>query len=1737
MGPAFTPSGPPLRIDLAISGQHPDIPPERAWPVPPGLEYECQHNSIEGEDDFGGHDAWSSTSPSDGQPRWLTAVAAWYQPTESPPSAIDSSWIPTQGHHYSVEDVRHKQRHRPATNSVESVPRPEGATSKLAAAVATADGSLWFFSEPQQLRRVSALNAGPVQVTSGDSLSPSPSVASSTRRGSIIREAQHSAPPFAGFHHHSQPHEAEHAGEGSVALSPTSGVAPSASFASSSAGGSTTRTQRAGLEALESRLEAQYHSGSGHRETVVGGVMEALGLTKHHHNHSNQFNRDIPSPRDRQTRPASQVLRSPSLTTASIAVSRSSSLDGVKSASISSTRPHQAPTSEQTVTGSASGSLSTQQAESRDLQRSRSSSSSKLGRQRTEVEGTSAPEVGEEEPNGQNSEPGLRLLTKLSSSALDPTPVVAVLPCRSAPPSQLVDLLLILHRGGLLTAWSLTGSVPIDNVDLASPKSVFALQQDKTSGIETNQIGPLTVSGGFVSSTIAALRSHTSSPSPATLTLQRRGTPSELRSRVSHNNLNRHDAGQQNTSQEVLEAFIRKPRVFSNMRSVLAPGGHLVACLDAAANELLFVMLYDNSENGRNTASMQFVGSLPIQNTYSSCEASIARTHVASHTSPGAFSVTVCHLDKDCDAVHLHGLDFSADPGGREIHLASTKHRLCPLPTSEYGNFHGCVLLDATHVLAWTRETVALVSVSQAPSAHFDVLSVLSVSHLKDVEILAVGDERATAVLRSSNFFHSGQEDLHKLTIDLANESRAMSLCQCGRVAPSTLMSACAEVDGAFITASFVERRLTLREHFHSSPDKLCERTLYKSLEAQEGSREKVLGLLPLSMERIVAVLSPETLSMCTLKELVEGRIIPHLDTSSSHFASLTMLKMVEDPRNSSVKHIVAGFSSGNIAFWDSVTLRLLAQWTLFASGPINLVVFGKEDNTLRLNGCIAVISQDGSLAILAIDGLKMLYLIPGRGPEAPLQMIAVRADELMLLYRDGKARVWDITTQELRRSIGVEQAQSLLDDGAGAWGQHYVSEGVQQSEGQGSSSVLSPHPVPRRFHDSPSLSVNLRRALDAASKAVNSGIARDDPTDKLATPAAETPRPRPIRPASQKSHGARTSATTFGTSRAQEILRPLWALLWPHDALDKDVDAAARALFSVKEDESIRGDLLHIGCAVSDVGTLDKKAFERHLLSIGSIGQSLCFNAESTAVQFLALGAMLIIVSQVNLSEETILQAEAHSVLSHLVDTLPKRIPGFRSPSLPLIALHLVDSNTHIREAATQLFEQGLSVTPPSTIENLCQMWRDKLTEQALPGKAGKAGNSLRSAEARAQALAFLGFLSCRMFKSLDPNILKDVAIALLDTVKKGHAEIIIIGKTDHDHGAPTPAFTISRDTLLIALELSLHGFGIWQNYVDAMDLLRSLFALAMASDDQVSASRSHSAARACARKAVIKIAEEHTPLFMTTVHLNMLHASSPTSVTDVKDQVAMPASHHIALNPATSTSGSSALASVTASASITMRLVAFMVRLRPSLLYPNLPRLAEAVVKSLDPTQPATHRDAILPAATLMIGELVLAYGTISFHRGLQRLAIGTHEGAIVMYDLRSATRLFVLEGGHAGLSLDAISFSPDGRRLVSVSCREGKILGWKVGNSVVGWFKPGVMPRQGGEEAKEVAYKSLRFPRSSVNERADRRDQHVWRDEGQKVDFEWKTDRLVKVDVIDAAQTSEVNQPKTSVLFDVA
>ncbi len=62
------------------------------------------------------------------------------------------------------------------------------------------------------------------------------------------------------------------------------------------------------------------------------------------------------------------------------------------------------------------------------------------------------------------------------------------------------------------------------------------------------------------------------------------------------------------------------------------------------------------------------------------------------------------------------------------------------------------------------------------------------------------------------------------------------------------------------------------------------------------------------------------------------------------------------------------------------------------------------------------------------ISDIVSLYMVPGA--PAPLTRICVGGNNLLLLYADDRARLWDVKTLEFWRSMDLEKVKELLAQG-----------------------------------------------------------------------------------------------------------------------------------------------------------------------------------------------------------------------------------------------------------------------------------------------------------------------------------------------------------------------------------------------------------------------------------------------------------------------------------------------------------------------------------------------------------------------------------------------------------------------------------------------------------------------------------------------------------------------------------
>ncbi|KAF9918542.1 hypothetical protein BX616_007985 [Lobosporangium transversale] len=285
-----------------------------------------------------------------------------------------------------------------------------------------------------------------------------------------------------------------------------------------------------------------------------------------------------------------------------------------------------------------------------------------------------------------------------------------------------------------------------------------------------------------------------------------------------------------------------------------------------------------------------------------------------------------------------------------------------------------------------------------------------------------------------------------------------------------------------------------------------------------------------------------------------------------------------------------------------------------------------------------------------------------------------------------------------------------------------------------------------------------------------------------------------------------------------------------------------------------------------------------------------------------------------------------------------------------------------------------------------------------------------------------------------------------------------------------------------IASIDLLSQGFGSWQPFIRADAVLHTLFTMAMDSQSY------NTLVSRRARRAIARIAAINPTLFVTTLTQDIL---------DVKKQ---------------------------ADRAGLLKLVSIFSRKNPAVLYKGIPRLTEAIVKSLDPIAPQA-RESLLPVATSVMMDLVHSFPQLDFHTGSQKLAVGTLEGAIVVYDLHTATRWQILEGHSKSVS--AVSFSRDGETIVSCSIKERSVRFWHPSPGFFGMLMGGnslwaqVKSTSVGGSKQSHSMTSLSSQQSSRKIDFALEDSRAAGSEESMLNhvrFEWTGDKAVKLSVYD-------------------
>ncbi|KAG6814949.1 hypothetical protein H0H93_011569, partial [Arthromyces matolae] len=382
------------------------------------------------------------------------------------------------------------------------------------------------------------------------------------------------------------------------------------------------------------------------------------------------------------------------------------------------------------------------------------------------------------------------------------------------------------------------------------------------------------------------------------------------------------------------------------------------------------------------------------------------------------------------------------------------------------------------------------------------------------------------------------------------------------------------------------------------------------------------------------------------------------------------------------------------------------------------------------------------------------------------------------------------------------------------------------------------------------------------------------------------------------------TRAILLTLERLRHVLS---ALLTP--GLNRDIDIICTEKLNIRPVTPL------IGFSRNEAVTLYPKADPR---------EAWCLSTDVSAARALSITVML---NALSVYEE--FMEGASTVMIFYATSLAAVVgPKYQPPSLVYLARRWFDGSSDIRRSARSLFDYAIACISDEDSNEVIEHWQHhcehflyppaSMSFKKVPLVPCLQPTTEREAIQAALSLFLCGHIAAEKYSLLSASTLTDIS--------KSIAMYLHDGQSLHR---------------VLAIDLCSRGFHIWQHYIDAMEILRALFTLST-SIGKDSISLYNVAPQA--RLAVLQIASANTPLFMTTLGLDIL--TPPTL------------DHRKAV----------------------MQIFAFLVKKtrgliryqRPLVLQPNLPKLMEAVVRSLDPNT-TTHREAVLDLATEIISYVV--------------------------------------------------------------------------------------------------------------------------------------------------------------------
>ncbi|CAO3669477.1 unnamed protein product [Umbelopsis ramanniana] len=709
-----------------------------------------------------------------------------------------------------------------------------------------------------------------------------------------------------------------------------------------------------------------------------------------------------------------------------------------------------------------------------------------------------------------------------------------------------------------------------------------------------------------------------------------------------------------------------------------------------------------------------------------------------------------------------------------------------------------------------------------------------------------------------------------------------------------------------------------------------------------------------------------------------------------AHHGKVTSL-YAPDEKVFGTSRLISGGQDGAVKIWNIEDGKLVATFTVHAL-PVKEFIEPAEQVGPRLRGCIVSIAMDNSAALISLEEMNCLYIIPGYPYSIKCIQWRNTEDYLIIAYQDDTALVWQMQTAHLDRKLTGSTATNVLADAR--WPISQVNNVLNDRPTTfkrmcTTFSVSSSNNRNARVPFIQVFAVNLRHLVSNM---------RSDAKNAL------------------QSSASNGTAGHFGFSEEDSHI----ADLVPDDTQSVDWNTAkdsvraqlyatiVSALMSWGIDEKLentcvdRLGLQRLGAEV----TVGLRGVEGNFsFLIPSKDETTYWKTSPILTASRLMAVVTLVRSMLTVSGLEDLSIE---LMTHYTTLLPDRIgSGYCFPSFLFLSKYWQDTS------ARALFASALCQMKDDEKKAVIKYWERFLPTSSDIESVGQ--------QVMARATIILAIIGSNNPEALAPETRKETALSLTLLLSDTEQDMGESKENTASHGAISQ---VVAARLTASMELLSEGFSTWEVYIKSSEVLRTLFMYA--GDSQASSLQINRTART----AIFHIANSHMPLVIGTLTYDMMNAQK------MEDRLAC------------------------------MKVINMFARKRPQLLFSSIPRVVEAVVKTLDPNVPNV-RDSVIQPATSILHELVRTYPFVDFHSASQKLAVGTPEGASIIYDLRTATRCLVLEGHTA--SVIALAFSPDGKWIITCSLHDANVFIWHANPGIFGMLANSLSSVTGGGSKK--------------------------------------------------------------------